>query len=208
MKPTRQTVISALVASTAFCSGFALMVLEMFGVRVLAPYFGTGMSVWGAIISVIMSALGFGYAFGGKVADKRPSFLIAALLISPTAVSLILFPLYANLVCGMVDAMLSDRRVAALLCAALIFPLPVFFLGAVSPLLVKLKVRSLSEVGDGSGMVYAFGTAGGVAGTLTSVFVLLGSVPSGIVVFSIGLFLFVWMFVLLFSEIPIENTFY
>ncbi|NOY74407.1 MAG: hypothetical protein GXP32_01270, partial [Kiritimatiellaeota bacterium] len=158
--------ITAVVVSTAFLSGFALMGFEMFGVRVLAPFFGSGTPVWGAVISVVMTGMGLGYAYGGRLADSRPAVSTVAALLLPAALLMCFFPLYGKPVCRLVDSICSDRRSAALLASALLFPLIVFFLGAVSPLLVKLKVVSMSEVGVGSGIVYASGTAGGVVGTL------------------------------------------
>ena len=189
--------IPVLVVFTAFASGFALMGFEMFGARVLAPFFGSGMSVWGAIISVVMAGLGLGYAFGGRLADRRPSLLTVAVLLLPSASFMCLFPLFGQAVCGLVDSIGLNRRLGALFSAALLFPAAVFFLGAVSPLLVKLKVLSLSEVGGGSGIVYAAGTAGGVAGTLVSVFLLLGLFSSSMVIFLLGVFLFAVAFAIL-----------
>ena len=40
-----------------FVSGAVLMALEIVGSRVLAPYFGSSIFVWGSLISVVMAAL-------------------------------------------------------------------------------------------------------------------------------------------------------
>ena len=42
-------------------SGFFVMALELLGGRLLAPYFGSSIYVWGAIITVFMLALSIGY---------------------------------------------------------------------------------------------------------------------------------------------------
>ncbi|NPV79515.1 MAG: fused MFS/spermidine synthase [Firmicutes bacterium] len=55
-----------------FMSGAVLMSLEMIGSRLLAPTFGTSIYVWGALITVVMTALTLGYYLGGKAADRRP----------------------------------------------------------------------------------------------------------------------------------------
>ncbi len=44
-----------------FVSGAVLMGLEIVGSRVLAPYFGSSIFVWGSLISVVMAALSIGY---------------------------------------------------------------------------------------------------------------------------------------------------
>ena len=40
-----------------FVSGAVLMAFEIVGSRVLAPYFGSSIFVWGSLISVVMAAL-------------------------------------------------------------------------------------------------------------------------------------------------------
>jgi MFS family permease len=186
MSLSRKQLIDMLVVATSFASGFALMGFEIFGSRVLAPFFGSGTPVWGATISVVMAGMGVGYAFGGKWADKHPSFAAVAFLLIPPALLFAFFPLYGKAVCSLVDGIGLGRRPAALLAATILFSAPVFFLGTVSPMLVKLKVFSMSEVGGGSGVVYAAGTAGGVAGTLVSAFFLIGVLSSTSAIFLLG----------------------
>ncbi|MHB8051559.1 MAG: fused MFS/spermidine synthase, partial [Coriobacteriia bacterium] len=53
-----------------FGCGAALMGLEMVAARVLAPYLGNSIYVWGSVISVVMIALSLGYALGGQLADR------------------------------------------------------------------------------------------------------------------------------------------
>lgn len=50
-----------LVYVIAGWAGFFGMALEMLGVRVLAPYFGNGVYVWGAVITTYMLGLSTGY---------------------------------------------------------------------------------------------------------------------------------------------------
>ena len=47
-----------LVLCLAFISGFIIMSIELLGGRILAPYFGGGIYVWGSIITVFMLSLG------------------------------------------------------------------------------------------------------------------------------------------------------
>jgi MFS family permease len=198
----RNTFRGVFVVVTAFTAGFALMVFEMFGTRVMAPFFGGGMPIWGATISVIMTGMGFGYVFGGKLADKRPSVMTLSILLLPAALFMCAFPILGEFVCCFIDSFGFSRRLASLISAFFLFPFPVFFLGAVSPLLIKLKVDSVSEVGSGSGSVYATGTVGGVVGALMSSFILIGVISSSLAIFSLGILLFLnILFLLLFSII-------
>src|SRR6185295_19750866 len=56
-----------------FVSGAVLMGLEIVGSRLLAPYFGNSVFVWGSLISLFLIALSAGYYLGGMLADRRPS---------------------------------------------------------------------------------------------------------------------------------------
>lgn len=57
-----------------FVSGAVLMALEIVGSRVLAPYFGSSIFVWGSLISVVMAALSIGYYWGGWMSAREPSY--------------------------------------------------------------------------------------------------------------------------------------
>ena len=81
-----------MLAFTVFSCGAAVMVLEIVGARILAPFLGTSIVVWTGLIGVVMAALALGYWQGGRIADRRPDpkvlariILLAALLTAATA---------------------------------------------------------------------------------------------------------------------------
>src|SRR5438552_14365762 len=57
---------------TAGTTGAAIMIVEILGAKMLAPYVGTSHFVWTAQIAVTMAALASGYYIGGWIADKGP----------------------------------------------------------------------------------------------------------------------------------------
>ena len=61
----------ALLYLIAGWSGFFVMAIELLGGRLLAPYFGSSIYVWGAIITVFMLALSLGYLLGGRASLSR-----------------------------------------------------------------------------------------------------------------------------------------
>jgi hypothetical protein len=69
---------------TAFVTGSAVMMLEVVGTRVVGPFYGVGLYVWSALITVTLLALAGGYWLGGKWADQRrhPDVLFLILLIA------------------------------------------------------------------------------------------------------------------------------
>ena len=56
-----------------FICGAVVMSLEILGSRLLAPFFGNTIFVWGSLIGVVLASLSLGYFLGGRIADIRPS---------------------------------------------------------------------------------------------------------------------------------------
>ena len=61
------------VAGAVFVSGAVVLGMEIAASRVLAPYFGNSLFVWGALIGVVLAGLALGYWAGGWLADRLPT---------------------------------------------------------------------------------------------------------------------------------------
>src|SRR5438046_7753961 len=57
---------------TAAVTGAAIMIVEILGAKMLAPYVGTSHFVWTAQIAVTLVALAAGYYTGGRLVDRSP----------------------------------------------------------------------------------------------------------------------------------------
>jgi len=80
---SREQRTTAVIGVAVFLAGAALLGLEIAASRVLAPYFGNSLYVWGALIGIVLAGLSTGYWVGGVVADRYPtSRLIVAMLAS------------------------------------------------------------------------------------------------------------------------------
>ncbi len=174
---------SAFLLATVFCSGCAVMVLEMTAIRVFQPFFGSSNYVWTNVIGVVMAALAVGYASGGRIADRRPSVtLLYGLLAAVGAVILAVVPLATPVSEWLVPVDLHIEGVAttlsraSLIASLILFAPPTLLLGMVSPLAVKL----LSEggVGRAAGRVFAIGTVGSLVGTYLPTYVLVPELGS------------------------------
>ena len=71
----------AAIAVAAFLAGAVLLSVEIAASRVLSPFFGNSLFVWGALIGVVLAGLAVGYWVGGTLADSfpRPELLVAAM---------------------------------------------------------------------------------------------------------------------------------
>ena len=63
----RKSFTSYLILTLAFISGFIIMTIELLGGRILSPWFGNSIHVWGSIITVFMLSLSLGYLYGGRL---------------------------------------------------------------------------------------------------------------------------------------------
>ena len=100
------------------------------GTRILAPYFGSGIYTWSALIAVTLAALALGYSFGGRLADRLPRADILYNLCLAAGLWTLSTPILASsLLSSLVD--ITDIRIALLIsCCILYFP-NMFLLGAV-----------------------------------------------------------------------------
>lgn len=162
--------MSLLVHALAFGGGFVIMSLELLGGRVLAPYFGGGIYVWGSIISVFMASLALGYLLGGKWSLRSPSLGRFAIIFLGGA--LLLHPLiyFAEPAMNQIFMAIADPRYGALAASTLLFVCPTAMLGMIAPYSVRLLVRTKEESGNVAGRLYFVSTAGSALGTLCTSF--------------------------------------
>ena len=163
-----------LLLPLVFVSGMASLGVEFGASRLLAPYFGTSLYVWGVLIGLILIYLSAGYVIGGRLADRHPRDDVlyqitawAGLWIG--MIPLVSYPILLASQQGFKD--LSVGLVAGtLLAVVLLFAVPVILLGCVSPFAIRLLLKNVETGGNTAGRVYALSTAGSILGTFLPVF--------------------------------------
>ena len=170
--PVNKNLINLAVFALAFTSGFIIMSIELLGGRILAPYFGGSIYVWGSIITVFMVALSIGYLIGGQLSLMRPRlakyglfFLVAAITAIPTIV-------FGEAMMDWVFLRIEDPRYGSLVAASLLFFVPTAILGMIAPYSVRLLVRETHHSGKVAGGLYFVSTLGSALGTLLTSFYL------------------------------------
>jgi MFS family permease len=161
-----------LIYMLAFCSGFSIMGIELLGGRILAPFFGSSVHIWGSIITVFMLSLAIGYLIGGKLSTRSASlkrfgfiFIIAGLLVLPIA-------LWSKVIMEAIFIFIEDSRYGSLLASTALFFLPTIVLGMLSPYSVRLLVTDKNESGQIAGKLYFISTLGSALGTIVTSFYL------------------------------------
>jgi hypothetical protein len=162
----------ALVFAVAGWSGFFVMAIELLSGRILAPSFGSGIYVWGGIITVFMLALATGYLLGGRFSIRNPSLRRLALLLIASALASLPVALVGDAVLDRMFDLVRDPRYGSLLSVALLFFVPIVLCGMVSPYAVRLLVDRYELSGHFAGLLYFVSTFGSAAGTLATSFYL------------------------------------
>jgi spermidine synthase len=157
-----------------FITGACVLVIEVLATRILTPYFGTTIFTISSVIGVVLAALSAGYYIGGRIADKAPNekILFNTILISGFSVfGLQIINLYILPIGGYLLSMTVGPPVFSIL----LFFLPAFLLGTVSPYIVTLQHKRRSDEGVGkiSGNVFFWGTIGSLLGTFLAGFYLI-----------------------------------
>ncbi len=161
----------------AFVAGFVTLALEVTSVRLLAPSFGASLLVFTSVVGIILAGLAAGYAFGGRLADRRPEPRLLGWIFLCAGVLVLLLPAVSRPLLAAARAALSGASLPlflwSLLAAALLVLPPTVLLGMVSPFLVRLKVEVATGVGRAAGSLSAVGTAGSILGTFAPVLLLI-----------------------------------
>jgi hypothetical protein len=161
-----------LVLCLAFISGFIIMSIELLGGRILAPYFGSSIYVWGSIITVFMLSLSIGYLIGGRLSLHSPSLTRYGGFYAGAAVLLVPLILWANQIMEALFLRVEDPRYGSLLVSMLLFFLPTAVLGMIAPYSVRLLVAERERSGHVAGNLYFISTLGSALGTLATSFYL------------------------------------
>jgi len=180
-----------LVAADVATLGFITLGFEMVASRILTPLFGSGIYTWATIISIVVAGLMAGYFVGGLVADRYPTFGVAALIKFIAAVYLLfVFAITAGGLGRIIDAVPGE--IAALFASGIIvcFP-PMLVLGMYSPLAVRLVLGDPHDAGKVSGGLFAISSLGNIIGIIVTTFVLIPSIGTRAITLGFAAFLII-----------------
>ena len=203
------TKTNALIFFLAFSSGFSIMGIELLGGRILAPYFGSSVHIWGSIITVFMLSLSFGYLLGGKLSIRHPSltkygliFLVASIMVLPIA-------LFAEPIMAFIFSHIEDSRYGSLLASTALFFIPTIILGMISPYSVRLLVTNSERSGQVAGGLYFVSTLGSALGTIiTSFYMVLAFDVNAIILGFAGVLGTLGLIAITFDKLKVREAVY
>lgn len=156
----------------AFCCGFSIMTVELLGGKIMAPFFGGSIYVWGSIITIFMLALSIGYLLGGRWSIRAPNNLKYGTLFLLSALFLLPMIFFGEAIMEWIFERVTDPRYGSLLGATGLFFLPTVIMGMIAPYSVRLMVISAEHSGQTAGFLYFVSTIGSALGTILTSFYL------------------------------------
>lgn len=163
--------------SLVLMGGAATMGIEMCASRLLAPYFGTSLPVWGLLIGLLLAYLSLGYFWGGKLADRRPEASLLYRLSAWAGFTIGLIPYVAHPILRYSVVAFTSYRAGAILgslaSVLALFAIPIILLGGIFPFAVRLSIENAASSGNVAGRMYALSTIGSLLGTFGSVFMMI-----------------------------------
>ena len=169
-----------------FISGASIMALELLGSRLLAPYYGSTLFVWGSLIGITLTGLSAGYSYGGKKSDTEASYQTFSLLIFIAGSYALLTTLLSADILKMILVLKIGDMYGPLLSSAVFLLIPTFLLGAVTPFAIKLSAKSLQTIGQTAGNLYSLSTLGSIFGTFATTFMLVPILGVNVILYSIS----------------------
>jgi spermidine synthase len=182
--------------TVVFTSGALVMIYEIIGSRILAPFIGTSTYVWTSLIGVILGSLSLGYYLGGKTADEKPNLSVLASVLFFAGAFLSVTILLHNVVLATISSASIGLALKSIIAALLLFAPASILFGFVTPYAVRLKMNAVENAGKTVGRLYALSTVGSILGTFLAGFLLLPSIGSTRTLYLITAILFALSFLI------------
>lgn len=155
----------------SFLEGASVMAAELLGAKMLAPYFGSSLYVWASVLAITLGGLAAGYFAGGVLSYKSKNPLILFYVLMAAAAFTMLMPFSSKLVLWLIGE--HSLIPSVIVCSVCILFPPVFMMGMVSPLIIRVITVSPEQAGKAAGSIYAISTLGGIIATFAFGFYLI-----------------------------------
>ena len=167
----------------AFGSSAAVMVLELVSLRLVAPYIGLTLETNTAVIGVALAAIATGAALGGRFADTvPPQRTLGPVILLGGALVMLVLPV----VRWTGESLRGGANDLVFLVLAVTLFAPAALLSAVTPMVTKLRLDTLTQTGTVVGRLSAYATVGGIVGTVLTGFVFVATIPISTIVLALG----------------------
>ena len=158
------------MSGAVFFAGAVSLGLEIVASRVLAPFFGNSLNVWGALIGVVLTGLSVGYWVGGIIADRYPTPSLLVAILALGALAILLIPVIDRAVLTAIVNWDPGPSLNPVIASVALFAPASIVLACVSPVAVRLRADRLTNLGRTAGRLFSVSTAGSITGTFAAAF--------------------------------------
>ncbi len=169
-----------------FAAGFGAMACEVAWTRAMTLIIGSSVYAFTLMLSAFLTGLALGGAALGRIADRHKDPLI---LFAGLELGIGFFVLSSIVLLGRMPVLfldyfsITERSFAGLqfiefFLISLIMFVPTFLMGAAFPVVNRLYVRNISNLGRKVGDLYFVNTLGGIGGSTTAGFLLIPAIGS------------------------------
>jgi MFS family permease len=163
---------SGIILVACVCGWFT-MELEILGVRILAPYFGSAVYVvTGSVIGVFLLSMAIGYLLGGWLSNRADIRMVLGIVMGISGAWMGLIPFLIDPICEGIFNLEMDEKWGSLLASLILFGMPTLLFGTVSPSVVHWLTNEARETGFNAGRVLAASTVASFAGCVVTAFYL------------------------------------
>ena len=168
----RRLQAAAIVCIACVC-GWFMMELEILGIRVLVPYFGSAVYVTtGSVIGVFLLSLSVGYMLGGGLCGKINAWTWLGTVMVVVGAWLCAIPFFTEPVCDIIFNIGLDEKWGSLLASLVLFGVPTVLQGTVSPTVMHWLTTQSGNSGFNAGLVLATSTMASFTGCVVTAFYL------------------------------------
>lgn len=179
----------------AFAEGGALLAYQLVCAKLLAPWFGTSLEVWSAILGLTLAGLALGYAWGASLATTTAPAKRVTVHMTIAAIFLISLPWWHPFVQGAASP--TGLRSGVVLSGLVLISPLMILLGTFSPLSISMLERFGYPAHRATGIIFGTSTLGGVVyalavgliiapfyGLTTSCYILGGTLLAAVLLFA------------------------
>src|SRR2546422_1125613 len=126
-----------LLLPLAFTGGLASLGIEFAAARLLAPFFGQSLFIWGTLIGLILIYLTIGYYAGGRLADRHPDARLLYQIAAAAALLTAAIPIVSRPILSLAQNVFAPLSVGlvlgSMIYAIILFSAPGLLVGLVAP---------------------------------------------------------------------------
>lgn len=143
------------------------MSIEMITTKLISPYFGQSINVWGSVLSVFMLSLALGAMSGGWLSRKAPQPHILIYMLAGLVASLIYIIQIETMILDFILTLSVSMNLKVLAACIVLFTPFSFVSGMIAPYSIQLLSQTHQASGMTAGMLYFLST---IASSLGAVF--------------------------------------